>query len=428
MTDIRAIRRFLSCTLAAVFAVGAMTSCGRPAETSEEDEQTAEVQTLTVEDKDYYTRFKDDNISINVYNWGEYISTGSEEGTLNVNAEFTKLTGIKVNYTNYATNEELYAKLKGGGATYDVIIPSDYMINKMIKEEMIQPLDFDNIPNFKYIMDNFRNLEYDPDNAYSVPYTWGTVGIIYDTTMVDIDEEDIDWDLLWNEDYADQILMFDNPRDAFAIAEIACGYSLNTENSKELTAAADKLKEQKRIVQGYVMDEIFDKMGAGDALIAPYYAGDALTILEENEDLNFVVPESGTNLFVDAMCIPSASKQKEAAEMYINFMCEPDIAYANIDYICYSTPHSAAFDMLDEETRNDPISYPDDEFIVEKTTVFVNLSDEANKQMQDLWTEMKSAEDENTNTWLVPVFLIICVLLIVFVLVRRHIKNKKDIF
>lgn len=405
-----------------------MTSCGGPAETSEEDEQTAEAQTLTVEDMDYYTRFKDDNISINVYNWGEYISTGSEEGTLNVNAEFTKLTGIKVNYTNYATNEELYAKLKGGGATYDVIIPSDYMINKMIKEEMIQPLDFDNIPNFKYIMDNFRNLEYDPDNAYSVPYTWGTVGIIYDTTMVDIDEEDIDWNLLWNEDYADQILMFDNPRDAFAIAEIACGYSLNTENSKELTAAADKLKEQKRIVQGYVMDEIFDKMGAGDALIAPYYAGDALTILEENEDLNFVVPKSGTNLFVDAMCIPSASKQKEAAEMYINFMCEPDIAYANIDYICYSTPHSAAFDMLDEETRNDPISYPDDEFIAEKTTVFVNLSDEANKQMQDLWTEMKSAEDENTNTWLVPTFLIICVLLIVFVLVRRHIKNKKDIF
>lgn len=405
-----------------------MTSCGRPAETSEEDEQTAEAQTLTVEDMDYYTRFKDDNISINVYNWGEYICTGAEEGTLNVNAEFTKLTGIKVNYTNYATNEELYAKLKGGGATYDVIIPSDYMINKMIKEDMIQPLDFDNIPNFKYIMDNFRNLEYDPDNAYSVPYTWGTVGIIYDTTMVDIDEEDIDWDLLWNEDYADQILMFDNPRDAFAIAEIACGYSLNTENSKELTAAADKLKEQKRIVQGYVMDEIFDKMGAGDALIAPYYAGDALTILEENEDLNFVVPKSGTNLFVDAMCIPSASKQKEAAEMYINFMCEPDIAYANIDYICYSTPHSAAFDMLDEETRNDPISYPDDQFIAEKTTVFVNLSDEANKQMQDLWTEMKSAEDENTNTWLVPAFLIICVLLIVFVLVRRHIKNKKDIF
>lgn len=426
MKRLREIQRIM-CGITAVLVMGTMTSCGKSDETSEEEEVSA-AQTLTVEDIDYYTRFKDDNISINVYNWGEYICTGADEGTLDVNAEFTKLTGIKVNYTNYATNEELYAKLKGGGASYDVIIPSDYMINKMIKEDMIQALDFDNIPNYKYIMDNFKNLEYDPGNEYSVPYTWGTVGIIYDTTMVDIDEEDIDWNLLWNEDYADQILMFDNPRDAFAIAEIAGGYSINTEDSDELTAAAEMLKDQKKIVQGYVMDEIFDKMGAGDALIAPYYAGDALTILEENEDLNFVVPKSGTNLFVDAMCIPKTSKQKEAAEMYINFMCEPDIAYANIDYICYSTPHSEAFNMLDEDTRSNPISYPDEEFIAEKTTVFVNLSDEANKEMQDLWTDMKSAEDENANTWLMPLFLILCILLIIFTLIRRHIKNKKDIF
>lgn len=426
MKRLREIQRIM-CGITAVLVMGTMTSCGKSDETSEEEEVSA-AQTLTVEDIDYYTRFKDDNISINVYNWGEYICSGADEGTLDVNAEFTKLTGIKVNYTNYATNEELYAKLKGGGASYDVIIPSDYMINKMIKEDMIQTLDFDNIPNYKYIMDNFKNLEYDPGNEYSVPYTWGTVGIIYDTTMVDIAEEDIDWDLLWNEDYADQILMFDNPRDAFAIAEIAGGYSINTEDSDELTAAAEMLKDQKKIVQGYVMDEIFDKMGAGDALIAPYYAGDALTILEENEDLNFVVPKSGTNLFVDAMCIPKTSKQKEAAEMYINFMCEPDIAYANIDYICYSTPHSEAFNMLDEDTRSNPISYPDEEFIAEKTTVFVNLSDEANKEMQDLWTDMKSAEDENANTWLMPLFLILCILLIIFTLIRRHIKNKKDIF
>ena len=365
---------------------------------------------------------------LNVYNWGEYISDGADEGTLDVNREFEELTGIKVNYTNYATNEELYAKLKGGAASYDVIIPSDYMISKMIKEGMIQKLDFDNIPNFSYIMDNFRNLEYDPENDYSVPYTWGTVGIIYDTTMIDIPADEIDWDLLWNEDYADQILMFDNPRDAFAIAEIMQGYSLNTENPEELAAAARKLTEQKSIVQGYVMDEVFDKMEAGDALIAPYYAGDALTILAENEDLNFVVPKSGTNLFIDAMCIPSTARQKEAAEMYINFMCEPDIAYANIDYICYSTPHQAAYEMLDEDVQNSSISYPDDEFVANKTTVFVNLSDEANKTMQDLWTEMKSAEDDNSNRFFVPVFLIICIGIIAFVLIRRHVKNKKDIF
>ncbi len=397
-------------------------------EEADEEEEVSEAQTLTVSDPDYYTRFKGQNLSINVYNWGEYISTGADEGTLDVNGEFEKLTGIKVNYTNYATNEELYAKLKGGGAAYDVIIPSDYMISKMIKEDLVQPLDFDNIPNFSYIMDNFRNMAYDPENAYTVPYTWGTVGIIYDTTMIDLDEEDIDWDLLWNEDYADQILMFDNPRDAFAIAELMEGFSLNTEEPKELEQAAFRLRQQKRIVQGYVMDEVFDKMGAGDALIAPYYAGDALTILEDNEDLNFVVPKSGTNLFIDAMCIPSSSRQKEAAEMYINFMCEPDIAYANIDYICYSTPHQAAYDMLDEEVRESPVSYPDSDFIADKTTVFVNLSDEANLKMQSLWTEMKSAEDENTNKWIAPVFLVACVLIMVFVLIRRHIKNKKDIF
>lgn len=416
----------------AALALSAAMLCSCAAEPAAEDaadeEEAAEAQTLTVADPDYYTRFKGQNISINVYNWGEYICTGADEGTLNVNAEFTALTGIKVNYTNYATNEELYAKLKGGGASYDIIIPSDYMINKMIKEKMIQKLDYDNIPNFGYIMPNFRNLEYDPENEYSVPYTWGTVGIIYDETMIDIPPEEIDWDILWNEDYLDNILMFDNPRDAFAIAEIKCGYSLNTEDSEELTKAADELKAQKRIVQAYVMDEIFDKMGAGDALIAPYYAGDALTIMEENDSLNFVVPKSGTNLFVDAMCIPTSSKQKEAAEMYINFMCEPDIAYANIDYICYSTPHSAAFDMLDEEVSSNPVSYPDQDFIAEKTTVFVNLSDEANLEMQTLWTEMKSAEDENANTWIMPAFLIACIVFMIAVQVRRYIKNKKDIF
>ena len=422
------MKKLLSILTLSAVTLSLLCSCSSSESNTEEETEEATAQTLTVSDPEYYTRFKGKGLSINVYNWGEYISTGAEEGTLDVNSEFEELTGIKVNYTNFATNEELYAKLKGGGASYDIIIPSDYMISKMIKEGLIQKLDYDNIPNFSYIMDNFRNMEYDPKNEYSVSYTWGTVGIIYDETMVDMKEEDIDWDLLWNEEYADQILMFDNPRDAFAIAEIMLGYSLNTEDPEELKSAAEKLKEQKRIVQGYVMDEIFDKMAAGDALIAPYYAGDALTIMEENDSLNFVVPDSGTNLFVDAMCIPNSAKQKEAAEMYINFMCEPDIAFANIDYICYSTPHQAAFDMLDEEVQTDPISYPDNELIAERTTVFVNLSDDANKLMQDLWTEMKSAEEETVNKWLVPIFLVLCLATVIFVLIRRHIKNKKDIF
>ena len=425
-------RRFFEAAASLLLTAALMCGCADSgaADESAESSETGEVyeQTLTVGDMDYYTRFKDAGLSINVYNWGEYISTGADEGTLNVNAEFTKLTGIEVNYTTYPSNEDLYSKLKNGGASYDVVIPSDYMISKMIKEEMIQPIDLENIPNFEYIMDNFRNPAYDPENLYSVPYTWGTVGIIYNTTQVDVPEEEIDWDILWDETYADQILMFDNPRDAFAIAEIMSGFSLNTENHDELIIASERLKEQKSVVQAYVMDEIFDKMISGDAWLAPYYAGDALTILEENEDLAFVVPASGTNLFVDAMCIPVGAKQKEAAEMYINFMCEPDIAFANIDYICYSTPHSAAFDMLDEEVQTDPVSYPGDEYLESNTTVFVNLSDEANAQMQALWTEMKSAQPENTNQWIVPVFLILCIVAMIAILIRREIRNKKDIF
>lgn len=391
-----------------------------------EDEEEEE-QTLTIENPEFYERFKDKGMSINVYNWGEYISDGSD-GLLDVNSEFTKLTGIQVNYSTYATNEELYAKLKGGGASYDVIIPSDYMISRMIKEGMLQKLNFANIPNFENIMDKFRDKDYDKGNQYSVPYTWGTVGIIYDNTAIDMPEEDIDWDILWNEDYADSILMFDNPRDAFAIAETLLGYSMNTENPREIKAAAEKLKEQKPLVQSYVMDEIFDKMGAGEAVLAPYYAGDAVTLMDEYDHLSFVIPKSGTNLFFDAMCIPTCAQNKEAAELYINFMLEPDIAYATTSYIGYSTPNEAAFEMLDDEVKEDGISYLDDEYLDNHTTVFVNMSDEANRLMQDLWTEMKSTEDSTKNKWVVPIFMLSCILLSILILVRRAVKKKKDVF
>lgn len=344
---------------------------------------------LTVEDLAYYEKFKNDNITINVYNWGEYIPNG-EDDTIDLNAEFTKLTGISVNYSTYATNEELYAKLKGGAASYDIIIPSDYMISRMIKEDMLQPLDIDNIPNRKFIMDTFSNPGYDEESRYSVPYTWGTVGIVYNKDKTDLTEDEIDWDVLWNPDYSDQILMFDNPRDAFAIAESILGYSLNSENKKELRASAEKLKEQKKYVQAYVMDEIFDKMGAGEATFAPYYAGDAVSMMDEYEHLGFVLPKSGTNMFIDAMCIPKGAKQKEAAEMYINFMCEPEVAYAVADYIGYSTPNSGAYELLDDEVKEDGISYPDEDYLNNNTTIFRNLSDEANLYMQTLWTDIKS--------------------------------------
>ena len=391
----------------------------------ESTEEETEVLTLSVEDTEYYSQLKGQNISINVYNWGEYISDGSD-GMLDVNTEFTNLTGIDVNYSTYATNEELYAKLKGGGASYDVIIPSDYMISRMIKENMLQKLDLNNIPNLSNITDTFLNPEYDPTNEYSVPYTWGTVGIIYDKTA--IDETDFGWEILWDESYKDQILMFDNPRDAFAVAELLLGYSLNTENPKEIEEAAEKLKEQKSLVQAYVMDEIFDKMGAGEALLAPYYAGDAVTLMDEFENLGFVIPKSGTNLFVDAMCIPSSAKHKKAAEMYINFMCEPDIAYSTTSYIGYSTPNKFAFEMLDDEVKNDGISYLDNDFLNENTEVFTNLSDDTNNLMQQKWTEMKSSEENNTNPWIVPIFMLSCIALSIGILIYRNIKNKRDIF
>lgn len=418
------MKRFCYLLIAILLLVISLSGCqGEPVE-----EEVVEEATVTVADEEYYTRFQGQDLSINVYNWGEYIPDGSDAGVLDLNGAFTELTGIKVNYTTYATNEELYAKLKGGGASYDVVIPSDYMISRMIDEDMLLPLNLENIPNRNYIMEGFRNPGYDPGNQYSIPYTWGTVGIIYDKTAIDPETTKLDWDILWSEEYKDQILMFDNPRDAFAIAEIMLGYSLNTEEPKELKAAAELLVEQKPVVQAYVMDEIFDKMGAGEAVLAPYYAGDAVTLLDEYEHLGFVIPESGTNLFFDAACIPKGAKEKEAAEMYINFLCEPDVAYYVADYIGYSTPHQAAFEMLDEETQNDPVAYPDDEFLAEKTEVYQNLSATGNGIMQDLWTEMKSTEQDDANPWLVPMFMLICVVLSIVILIRRHFRNKKDIF
>ncbi|MGI5906200.1 MAG: ABC transporter substrate-binding protein [Candidatus Pararuminococcus gallinarum] len=377
---------------------------------------------IEVEDEGYYQKFQGQNISINVYNWGEYISDGAEEGTINVNKEFEELTGIKVNYSTYASNEELYAKLKSGGASYDIIIPSDYMIGRMVKEDMLEPLNFENIPNFQHINEQFVNPAYDPDNAYSVPYTWGTVGIIYNTTMVDGDVDS--WDILWDARYMGDILMFANSRDAFAIAQKRLGYSFNSGNADELEKAAESLKEQKPLVQAYVMDEIFDKMQAGEAALAPYYAGDAITMIADNPDLAFAFPKEGTNRFVDAICIPKGSQQKEAAEMYINFLCEPEVGLANCEYIGYSTPNDGAMELLDDEVKNNPIAYPSDE-ILENTETFLSLPDDANRLMDKLWTDIMST-NEGANQWIIPVFLVLCIVASIVINVVRRIRRKRE--
>ena len=334
---------------------------------------------------------------ITVYNWGQYISDGTDD-CLDVIAAFEEETGIKVNYLTFDSNESMYTKLKTGGTTFDVIIPSDYMIAKLISEDMLEPLDFDNIPNYQYIDDSFRDQAYDPTNAYSVPYTWGTVGLIYNTNY--ISEEDAQsWSCLWNSKYSGKILMFDNPRDAFAIAENMLGYSYNTEDEQELKNAADLLATQSPVLQAYVMDQIFDKMERGEAWAAPYYAGDYLTMVEENPDLGFSHPQEGFNIFIDAMCIPKGCQNKEGAEAFINFLCRPDISAANLDYIGYSTPETAAKEYLDEEIVNDPVAYPDDETLA-RSESFAELSIEATQQMNDLWLSVKTS-NSNTTLYLV---------------------------
>ena len=337
-------------------------------------------------DEAYYSKFKNDNLTLYVYNWGEYISDGSDD-SMDVIKEFEELTGINVEYTTFDTNEGLYSKLQSGSAYYDIIIPSDYMISRMAQNGMLEKLNYANIPNFeKYVDSDFKNPDYDANQEYSVPYTWGTVGLIYNTKYV---TETVDsWEILWDEKYSGKILMFSNSRDAFAIALKILGYSMNTENPDELREATELLKEQKDVVQAYVMDQIFDKMTEENAWIAPYYAGDYLTMSETNEALAFVFPKEGFNQFVDAMCIPKGCVNQEAAEMFINFMCEPRVSAENCGYIGYSTPVSAAKDLMDEETVSNEIAYPSSEVLANSET-FRNLSDETNKLLDDLWIEVR---------------------------------------
>ena len=373
-----------------------------------------------------WNKFRGQNISINVYNWGEYISVdeGDPDG-FDTNKEFEALTGIKVNYTNFASNEEMYAKLKSGGSSYDIVIPSDYMIARMINENMLEKLNFENIPNFSHIMENFRQNAYDPRDEYSVAYMWGIMGIIYNTTLIDPEDDMETWDILWNEKYAKDILMFLNSRDAFAISLMRLGYNPNTTDEEQIKEASGKLKDQKLLVQAYVMDEIFDKMGGGEAALAPYYAGDAITMIEDNPDLAFAVPAEGTNVFVDAMCIPKGAKNKAAAEMYINFMCETATALANCEYIGYSTPHTEAYDLLDDETK-ESISYPSGE-ILEKAVAYIALPQATTRLIDGLWTEIMSSES-GSGGWKVPVLLVVSIITILYINIRRrHKKSRREL-
>ncbi len=330
---------------------------------------------------------RQEQVTINVYNWGQNIADGSD-GTLDLIAEFEKQTGIRVNYTTYEANESLYSKLSGGGVTVDVIIPSDYMIARLIQEDMLLPLDFDNIPNYVNVEESFKNTAYDPENRYSVPYTWGTVGIIYNSKYVD--EADVTgWELLWNEKYAGKILMFDNSRDAFGVAQYLLGYDVNTTDKSELQACADLLAQQKPLVRQYVMDQIYATMEGENAWIGAYYAGDCMVMMENNPDLRFYLPQDqGFNLFIDAMCIPTCCQEKEAAEAFINFMCDPEMSGANMDYICYGSPIAGARDYMDASLAQSDVIYPD-ESVLANGSSYAFLPEEITRYVENLFMQVR---------------------------------------
>lgn len=324
---------------------------------------------------------------LNVFNWGEYISNGLDD-SLDINAEFEKITGIKVNYVTYESNESMYSKMKGGGVSYDIIIPSDYMIARMANEGMLKKFNPESLSNYKYIDDKYKNVYFDKNNEYSVPYSVGMVGIIYDKTVVS-EQDAKSWNVMWNEKYKNAgILNFNNPRDAFATAQFLCGIDINTTDKKQLDTAAEKLKQQKKVIQSYVMDEVFDKMESGEAAVAPYYAGDYLSMYENNENLGFAYPQEGTNIFVDSICIPNSTQNFEAAKMYINFLMEPEVALANAEYICYASPNTEVVKMEDYTYHDSEILYPN-ENDRPKTEYFHNLDDETRQYMDRLWEEVK---------------------------------------
>ena len=318
-----------------------------------------------------------------VYNWGEYLDP-------EVLTMFEEETGIDVVYEEFETNEILYPKISSGAIAYDVICPSDYMIQRMIENDLLAEINFDNIPNVKNIGKDYmeQSRQFDPENKYSVPYCWGTVGILYNKTMVD--EPITSWSVLWDEKYKDNILMQDSVRDAFGVTLKYLGYSLNSTDLDELTEARDLLIKQKPLVQAYVIDQVRDKMIGNEAAIGVIYSGEAIYTQMENPDLEYVIPEEGSNIWIDSWVIPKNAENKENAEKFINFLCRPEIALMNFEYITYSTPNIEARKMIEDEAiRNSEIAFPDLSKY-DNLETFQYLGTEADQTYGELWNQVKS--------------------------------------
>ena len=325
-----------------------------------------------------------------VYNWGEYIDE-------DVIAQFKEETGIDVIYDMFETNEEMYPVIEAGGVKYDAVCPSDYMIQKMIENNMLAEINFDNVPNIKEIDSKYMDMSrsFDPENKYSVPYCWGTVGILYNTSMVAPEDAPTKWSDLWDEKFKDNILMQDSVRDAFMVALKSLGYSMNTTNEAEIAEARDLLIKQKPLVQAYVIDQVRDKMIGGEAAMGVIYSGEMLYIQQEVADLGldysleYVIPEEGTNLWLDSWVIPANAPNKENAEKWINFLCRPDIAKKNFEYITYPTPNKGAFDLLDADLQNNKAVFPDTDSL-KNCEVFQYLGTDVDSIYNEYWKEVKS--------------------------------------
>ena len=357
------MKRMICILLAGVLSASLLTGCGG---SKSENSKSADAGKVVV------------------YNWGEYIDP-------DVLDMFEEETGIEVVYDEFETNEIMYPKIETGAVSYDVVCPSDYMIQRMIENDLLAEINFDNIPNLKNIGEEYLEAStgFDPENKYPFPYCWGTVGILYNKTMVD--EPVTSWDILWDEKYADNILMQNSVRDAFAVALKRLGYSLNTTSEDELSEAPDTLIEQKPLVQAYVIDEVRDKMIGDEAALGVIYSGEAIYTQRENENLEYVIPDEGSNIWIDSWVIPKNAEHKENAEKFINYMCEAEIALKNFEYITYSTPNMAARELIeDEDIKNSTIAFPP-AAAMERCETFQYLGDEVDNMYNDYWNKVKSS-------------------------------------
>ncbi|MBQ8077046.1 MAG: spermidine/putrescine ABC transporter substrate-binding protein [Eubacterium sp.] len=383
---------------------------------------------FTDEQINYYKNLGLQGTTVNVYNWGEYIADGSD-GLMDVVHEFERLTGAKVNYSNFESNENMYSKLIGGGVSYDVITPSDYMVERLIDEKLLLELDYSNIPNFKLINDKCKGYYFDPDNKYTVAFNTGRTALIYNKKLV---KEKLDsWKVLWGEQYKNKVLMFNNSRDAFAIAQAVLGQDLNTTSEQDWVEAAELLAKQKDAVNPvYVMDEVFNLMESGEYAFAAYYSGDYELMVENNPDLDFVFPKEGVNDFCDAFCVPTCCQNKKGAEAFINFMNEPPVAFDNEEYIYYASANKTVEENEESSLYGSEAVYPSNP---PKAQPFKNLPQNINELQSSLWNQVKSGklseknkQDEKAIYTGSAIIAAVVVLILAAAFINKRKKNKEQ--